>query len=1400
MFGKNKKWFTLVELIVTITILAILWTIAALSFNQYTSQARDTVRLSDLKTMESALEYYALENSSYPKPHNAKEITYSWAILWYEWTFWFQTIAELNTVSKPPRDPLTENEYTFSKTNIGNEYEIWILLENEKEDNSSLIVKKTYAWKDTLRTYITWNYNWKIIKTSTWWTDYIITSPSLITSDTENRNYEISEIFDNLKLAYFNFWNQPSSYSWVVLNNDFQNKFDFSNWDNLVFEWTFAELYSDKKKKLELYQKISDRYNNSDLEWKKWFESFQDTYSDNLNPTEEYINYTCFAVWDLLNDASSVSNCVEDSEDILQWEAYTWALLPNWDTNYIWQWPLWDVNYKWQWIQTSSHERSSLGLEWWLNKTIWVKWKLFTKNKTPDTYYGWGDYNWDWNTNFIYWFWWKLIMWDSVTKNKIWETKTLNIKKVLWVEDIMWDWTKSIIVSLWENWYIWVINWATGELDWISYSANWPVKEVKEWWPSLNYKIFDIDNDWINEYHFKRRYKKYNSFKFFKNNWKVIWETLWASEWYWNYNEWSDWYQPSVWSMGSINNKLVVWAKWSNTFSFYSNDVDDTKSWTEKFQMPSFRKLNVWWNTWNWRSRSIWYFYDINNDWEDEYIARIDKELNNSKNSRIIVSWLDSSWDMQQFMSIATVNLTDTEYHKPIALKNSNNSEDSYILTKWEDPVSWIVKWMMLKYNWLSTSWYKKDSAENELFNYDIKYDIFDDSYDVSWIFNNWTKDYIVLRKNSKYYFYTFTWENTFSTPSTIEISWSFFGNTLFDDWYDIFTEKNSDSWVFMASYDTTWNWKKEFVVSNSWNFYFYEVEDSWVTLVKTLTSYSSIPSVKKWGLKENKKDVYAVTYNSSNNTVNYYQTDVENLDYQFKKSTNDTFYAGWQTNDMTISKLWKDSDYYNRLMVSWVWMFDARNASPTTNPTKLSNNFYHSYDMDKDWENEIFKYDSSTKTYKAYTYNWVDNHTLKYDIAATVWDFNWDWVMDYTSWYCTSNNLYLTVQNWTDKSEIIPDIDWWSWNWWCSWWGQFNYVSEDFNNDWKDDFVVWTAARKTYVLSLSWSIEDWFSTIKWGEYPTRNSSYNLVWFDFDWDWVKEVVRWHDDYLYIYKIDATDKTKLNLLANTTWRQVETTWGIDLWVASYFKSGTTTYIAVKWLNWEIALYSRDASNWLKFLFKNYYLYTQMYTSKDSILSNNLMPTPSADVILWDFMHKWEPQILMWGWDWIVYIIWLDWEIIRAFDIWTSIKRMIVWDTNDDLLIDILVWSEDWYIYQISSARLDPPSRVRDWLSSDTNSQDENNKSSLNFNSVENAEWYYIQIYNNTKKSIVFDQIDIWNKTSACVVSSDYVWDVWDCIQLSKPFLLEHNSIYKWKVQAYSTEMSSPSAISNWFYIK
>ncbi len=63
---RTTQGFTLIELMVTITIIGILSAMVFASFDQAREQARDKVRKSDLKTLQLAIELYKSQNGTYP--------------------------------------------------------------------------------------------------------------------------------------------------------------------------------------------------------------------------------------------------------------------------------------------------------------------------------------------------------------------------------------------------------------------------------------------------------------------------------------------------------------------------------------------------------------------------------------------------------------------------------------------------------------------------------------------------------------------------------------------------------------------------------------------------------------------------------------------------------------------------------------------------------------------------------------------------------------------------------------------------------------------------------------------------------------------------------------------------------------------------------------------------------------------------------------------------------------------------------------------------------------------------------------------------------------------------------------------------------------------------------------
>ncbi len=187
-YNNKPFWFTLVELIVVITILVILWTIAFTSLWWYSSSARDSSRVSDLTNLSKALEITYQKMSSYPDPDNLFAVTYSGWLVWAQWTIGNTTINLINAwwgvkMNKKPTDPLVPSkEYSYSKLAYGNGYQLKSDWEGDSLTfgNTFLFPQAQAAPSISALAYVKGNYNGIVAKTQTGNTVYIIAVPSII--------------------------------------------------------------------------------------------------------------------------------------------------------------------------------------------------------------------------------------------------------------------------------------------------------------------------------------------------------------------------------------------------------------------------------------------------------------------------------------------------------------------------------------------------------------------------------------------------------------------------------------------------------------------------------------------------------------------------------------------------------------------------------------------------------------------------------------------------------------------------------------------------------------------------------------------------------------------------------------------------------------------------------------------------------------------------------------------------------------------------------------------------------------------------------------------------------------------------------------------------------------------
>lgn len=149
---KINKAFTLVELTVVITILIILWLISFISLQNYTKEARDSKRISDIKSLLTKLNLEETKWTPYEDlltDTETHEVTINWKkYLATQWIINFELLKEnkANFI-----DPEYSTDYEFATVLGTTEY-------NWKEEKFSFIQGRTINERDWKIEVVLWNY------------------------------------------------------------------------------------------------------------------------------------------------------------------------------------------------------------------------------------------------------------------------------------------------------------------------------------------------------------------------------------------------------------------------------------------------------------------------------------------------------------------------------------------------------------------------------------------------------------------------------------------------------------------------------------------------------------------------------------------------------------------------------------------------------------------------------------------------------------------------------------------------------------------------------------------------------------------------------------------------------------------------------------------------------------------------------------------------------------------------------------------------------------------------------------------------------------------------------------------------------------------------------------------
>jgi len=642
----TTRAFTLVELIVVITILAILGTIAFISLQWYSSQARDSKRISDIQNIKKSLELFSLNTWKYPKPDDYNTVSYTWELIWYQWTVWEQVSTNLSrNLNEKPTDPLIEEEYIYSTSNSQTEYEVLGLYENNMLSNLQLFEKTNAANLNFAK--IEWNFNWLYAKTpsfyiptpsiinwnvwwnvdfaedeiliesqvitwwdnipweSTWWLD-ITLSPYEWTITANSTEEEKLELVEAIQTAY----------SWSVLENDTV----YANILSKTSTWEMLDFVDVVVLEVAEYTSLS-----SNNEWNWWEESVVYSCDETSKPTDN--GHISYIIW----------NPTEENQTYIQDGDNCWYVCEEWYEYSVWDNECMLSECSWSIVvnATSNATTQSYGTPWSYNTTPW-------------------DCTFSCNTNYT---------WDSDSCEA--DTQSCSITNGTGTQIWNWSsWETCQVTTCWVDYYNPWNN--TCSVVWVWYYSNsTSISRVACTNKSANNSQYTSDWNWANN---------------------CSWECI-------------NWY---TWADCNIQQSLITSTDCTNAWWYWvTNDVYiGSTPWDWFCISPIFWDWNSNSNTWNWWISFNGWWNDINtytNWWNP---TSIDDSWNPypKYGQTKILEWADASsnvttyWCKALWTASSDYDTSDTIIWRMKWLAttwNSYTEAQSIDWVTWINPINW---------------------------------------------------------------------------------------------------------------------------------------------------------------------------------------------------------------------------------------------------------------------------------------------------------------------------------------------------------------------------------------------------------------------------------------------------------------------------------------------------------------------------------------------------------------------------------------------------------------------------------------------------------------------------------------------------------------------------------------
>ena len=429
--NRRVQWFTFVELIVVVTILAILATVWFTSYNSYIGWSRDANRIATLENIRSGLATNLLSSTSgLQLPTNHVEIKFGTKTIGYQW-YVGDNILESIGLEKWGKDPDDGSFYTYYLWASWNKFQLLGFLEDQQSLQASTKITPESKAVDYANSFptVTGEKLWVLIGT---WSDKnvplqeITDVKALWLLDVETTGTEYSAVvsedniitWDSSKLTILNSLEK----TWGRIGKSCKDLLD-SDSSLLGQDWVYYIEPNDSTS-LEVYCDMSfDKggwtfvyFQDGNLNASEpFFEKFVWNYSLSRQDTND--NYSIptniFSHTEMVVTLEEPSLSIADkNKDIVfykyeEWHMWfnSWPILCQWLTNFSYKYSFNDTYESW-WMNNScwavawySRDNQNLQLIL-LHKTSWSrKWafrwnSLETSSATPETSDGWWKNAW----------------------------------------------------------------------------------------------------------------------------------------------------------------------------------------------------------------------------------------------------------------------------------------------------------------------------------------------------------------------------------------------------------------------------------------------------------------------------------------------------------------------------------------------------------------------------------------------------------------------------------------------------------------------------------------------------------------------------------------------------------------------------------------------------------------------------------------------------------------------------------------------------------------------------------------------------------------------------------------------------------------------------------------------